>query len=95
MDVASAVVILTFYLPERFRHELFDGLVPLHDEAHGRELAAAVTQELVGETVGELVLQPHGLEAGEGSAYPKIKLLKKRKTLFYNEHDLNFVTYLF
>ena len=66
----------TFDFPECLRSEPFDCLVSLDDEAHGGELAAAVAQELVGQVVGELLLEPERLEPREGGADAKVQLLQ-------------------
>ena len=59
-------------LVEGLGHEVGDGLVSLDDESHGGKLAAAVAEELVGQVHGELLLQPHRLEAGERRPDPQV-----------------------
>ena len=48
-------------------------LVSLYHEPHGGELAASVAEELVGQVLRELLLQPHRLEAREGRADPQVQ----------------------
>lgn len=67
--------LVTFDFPECFGDKFLDGLVTLNNEAHGGELAAAVAEQLVRQTVRELFLESHRLKPGERGADTQVQLL--------------------
>lgn len=59
---------LTFNFVEDFWHKSLNGFEPLHHEPQGRELAAAVTDQLLCQHFWKNPLKPQGLEPSEGSS---------------------------